>query len=574
MIADLNNLHFDLSKFTKIRELGRGRGGIVYLVENVDDGSLYALKEMYADECQSSITYVNREINVMIRLNHPSIVKFYGYLIDSEEEKVYILMQYAPNSSLLKTLTKARNGEHIPYYDNTAKQKILIGIARGMMHLHKNRLLHRDLKPDNIMLDGNFNPLIGDFGLSRDANDDENGYTQGVGTPIYNAPEKLETNEYGQSSDVYSFGIIMYEIVTNLFPFSELLGKIGGNVLKFSLAIIEKRERPKFPKNLDIPVEMKELIEQCWDANPDKRPSFEEIFHKLAYDSDELMSFKNLFENEKHKYYLNGIRQEEILSYVKELLDRENIEQYLIKQSITQLKEQVSSIKQDSEIVIGQIRTEIESIKNEVLSLQSNNQAQNELSKPTQLTTKAIDYNEGKYFEGILKYLTRLTGSNIHDNKKIRITTNSMHGDDYHYFFKNKNYYHPKNIVDYDQDNEYKSNDAGAAIICFDFKDKFIQLSKYAIQTTMNNNSTAHLKNWVIEVSKDGTDWFEIDRRRNDESLKGPGKSNVFSIQSPSDKFYRYIRLRQIGTSHCNSDNCNIFSICRMDFFGHIKEPQ
>ena len=129
-------------------------------------------------------------------------------------------------------------------------------------------------------------------------------------------------------------------------------------------------------------------------------------------------------------------------------------------------------------------------------------------------------------------------------------------------------------MIDYDKDNEYKSTDVGGAVVCFDFKDKFVNLSKYQIQTSMKEKSTTHLKNWVIEVSEDGSNWFEIDRRKNDESLNEPRKSNVFDVQNPNNNFYRYLRLRQIGTSHYNCENCNIFSISRFDFYGQIKVPQ
>ncbi|KAK8871776.1 hypothetical protein M9Y10_007517 [Tritrichomonas musculus] len=575
MIANLSSLQFDLDKFKKIKRLGSGQFGSVYLVENIDDGRLYALKEMEIGG-ENPETYLNREINIMVRLNHPSIVKFYGYVIKEEEDQVFILMQYAQKGNLSNILKDIQHGDTVPGYDNTVKQKILIGVARGMMHMCKNKLLHRDIKPANIMLDGNFNPLIGDFGLSRKAEADGlNEYTQQVGSPIYMAPEVLDGNNYSEGSDVFSFGIMMYEIITNKSPYWNLKKKEMDTYQAFCNAIINKGERPAFPVDLDITKEMKELIQNCWKKNAPDRPTFEEIFYKLAYDSAEPMSFQNLFEEENHKYYLKEVRQEEIISYVQELIDRENTEQYSIKQSIALLKEQVSSIKQESEIAFDQIRTEINSIKNEVLSsLQISTQASNKPIQPIQLAMKTFEYKDGSHFNGILKYLSRLTGSNIHDNKKIRITTNSMHNDDHHYFFKNKNYYHPKNIVDFDLDNEYKSSDAGSAIICFDFKDMFVQLSNYAIQTTINEKSTAHLKNWVIEVSNDGTTWFEIDRRRNDESLKGPAKLNVFNIQNPNDQFYRYIRLRQIGTSHYISDNCNIFSVCKMDFFGKIKVPQ
>lgn len=570
MIPNFYNYQIDTKKFTVIKRLGGGLSGVVYLVENPDDGRQYALKSLYPSSDFDHEKYINREINIMIRLNHPSVIKFYGYSIDDDD--VSILMQYAQKGSLLSILKLIRSGKEVPGYDNTVRQKILIGIARGMMHLHKNNLVHRDIKPDNIMLDGNFNPLVADFGLAR-TSEKKVGMTEGAGSPYYTAPEVLEKEtDYNQSIDVYSYGIMMYEIITDLVPFHELPSQIFDNPYLFSERVVVNEARPIFPEDFKITEELKKLIQECWSPKPNKRPTFEEIFYKLAYDSGEPTNFKNLFENDDHKYYLEDVRQEEILNYVQELLDRENADQYMMKQSIIQLKEQVASIKQDSELAIDQIRSEIEIIKNAVLSrLQINLTAQ---MLPANLRTKEKKYSEGTQFEGILKYLTRLNQTNIYDNKTIKITTNSMHTDDIHYFVKKPNFYHPKNMIDYDKDNEYKSTDVGGAVVCFDFKDKFVNLSKYQIQTSMKEKSTTHLKNWVIEVSEDGSNWFEIDRRKNDESLNEPRKSNVFDVQNPNNNFYRYLRLRQIGTSHYNCENCNIFSISRFDFYGQIKVPQ
>ena len=564
MIPNFNNYQIDANKFKEIKRLGRGAYGNVFLVENVDDGRLYALKKLNPAQNFDYEKYFSREINIMIRLNHPSAIKFYGYSIDGTE--VSILMQYAQNGCLRNILRKP-----VPAYDNTAKQKILVGVARGLVHLHKNKLLHRDIKPENVMLDGNFNPLIGDFGLSR-SSEENMGMTNGVGSPLYSAPEVFEDNKfYDESVDVYSFGIMMYEIVTGLMPFSDLPKKIQNNRYLFMKEVEQKKTRPTFPKDFKITPELKELIEKCWSDSSAERPTFDDIFYKLAYDANEPTSFQNLFQRESRKYYLEDVNQEEILCFVQDLLDRENAEQYSIKQSIVQLKQQVSSIKQNSEIAIDQIRTEFETLRKEILShLQVNLNEQ----MPDNLTTNSIDYKQDNQFEGILRYLARLNNVNIHDNKTIKITTNSMHSDDVHFVFKNKNFYHPKNMVDFDNDDEYKSSDAGGAIICFDFKDKFVQPSKYEIQTCMKEKSTYHLKNWVIEVSKDGSKWQVIDRHKNDDSLNEPKKSNVFDVQNPTNDFFRYLRIRQIGTSHYNRDNCNIFSITRMDFYGTIKIPK
>ncbi|KAK8839504.1 hypothetical protein M9Y10_031862 [Tritrichomonas musculus] len=568
MRPNFNNFQIDLSKFKKIDDIGRGQFGIVQLVENIDNGRQYALKIMkHVDK-----KYVNREINVMIRLDHPSIIKFYGFSI-SVDGKVSILMQHAKNGSLRDILNDTNGKRSSLGYDNTAKQKILIGVARGMIHLHQKNIIHRDIKPDNILIDGNFNPLITDFGFSR--NSDDIGKTKNVGSPIYEAPESFARNDYNLEVDVYSFGIMMYEIVTDLLPYKDILNNITS-VFQFKSMVDVNNTRPTFPPNHKIPPDLVNLIKECWAKEPSDRPTFEQIFNKLAYDTDDPSNFENLFKEEKdYKYYLPGVKQDEILNFVDDLIERENTAQYSIKQSIEQMKQQISSIKQDSELAINQMKTEINELKNELMNqLKSMNKGSDLENKQNQYKIQTIEYQKGNDFEGILKYLTRKTGSNIHDNEMIQITTNSKHKDDIHYFIKDPNFYHPKNIVDFDKNNEYRSNDAGGAIVCFDFKDKLVQVKQYEIQTCMKDKSTSHLRNWVIEVSKDGINWTIIDRRKNDDTLKEPKSMNIFEVSKPINEFCRFVRLRQTGTSWYTNGNCCIISICKIDFFGEIGESQ
>lgn len=153
-----------------------------------------------------------------------------------------------------------------------------------MNYLHNHGIIHRDLKPDNILTDEQHYPRICDFGLSRCfqkslKNSDELTMTGQIGTPIYMAPELINGDEhYGPSVDVYSFGMIAYELVTGKVPFYEL-----GNITAIALGIkVANGYRPKFPEF--VPEKMQKLIGRCWSEKPSERPSFEEIFNELAED--------------------------------------------------------------------------------------------------------------------------------------------------------------------------------------------------------------------------------------------------------------------------------------------------
>lgn len=176
---------------------------------------------------------------------------------------------------------------------------------------------------------------------------------------------------------------------------------------------------------------------------------------------------------------------------------------------------------------------------------------------------KFLGYQEGKEFDGIMNYLTKETGGNIHDNGTIEITSNSINSDN----ISN----HPKNLVDYQEDNLYCSKDAGEAIICFDFKDKMIQLTNYSIKSYNCGKNWSHLKNWVIEVSNNGNTWEEIDRHDDDKALNGENIIATFNITKP-DGFYRFVRLRQTGPSWSkHSTNHNLIVFPFIEFYGKLK---
>lgn len=181
--------------------------------------------------------------------------------------------------------------------------------------------------------------------------------------------------------------------------------------------------------------------------------------------------------------------------------------------------------------------------------------------KPNYIEMK---HQEGKEFQGIMKYLTKETQGNIHDNETITITSNSISS--------NNQMFHPKNVVDYDSETYYcKENRNENANIVFDFKDKQVELESYSIKTYRNPQGYEHLKSWVIEVSNDNYKWTAIDYHNDDGTLNGPGIIGTFVVKKQEYGFYRYIRLKQTGRSWCNYGN--VFAIVALDFYGKITLP-
>lgn len=128
--------------------------------------------------------------------------------------------------------------------------------------------------------------------------------------------------------------------------------------------------------------------------------------------------------------------------------------------------------------------------------------------------------------DGIMHYLTKQTGGNIHNNGTIQITSNSICGG-----------HQPRNLVDYNNNNLYYSQNDKDIFVCFDFKKRRIQLSHYSIKSYVNSQNSDHLRNWMIEASNDGKSWIEIDRHPDDPTLNGPSKEKTFKVSNKRNQW-------------------------------------
>ncbi|KAK8870877.1 hypothetical protein M9Y10_008775 [Tritrichomonas musculus] len=278
-----------ISDFKIISEIKRGGFGIVYLVENIKTNERYAAKVNLIDNGESTVNrklFVSREVQILMRIQHPTVIQFQGFSFTdfNNNENITIFMNYMQNGSLADLINKGQHGLLPHNFDNTQKQIILAGIARGMMALHNSHIIHRDLKPENILLDQNYHPRITDFGLSKFF-DPHNSMSQSMtdtGTATYMAPEVIMSNHYNTKADVYAFGIIMYEVISGTRAYMNYFQKKGFTIFKLKMKINEGL-RPIF--NFPIKKQLKKLIESCWSKNPSQRPTFSELYTKLSLSS-------------------------------------------------------------------------------------------------------------------------------------------------------------------------------------------------------------------------------------------------------------------------------------------------
>ncbi|CAN7127248.1 unnamed protein product [Brassica rapa subsp. narinosa] len=198
------------NNFDEAKKLGEGGFGSVFKGE-LSDGTIIAVKQLSAKSCQGNREFVN-EIGMISGLNHPNLVKLYGCCV--EKNQLLLVYEYMENNSLALAL----NGESAPNLDWAARQRICVGIARGLEFLHEGsmiRMVHRDIKTTNVLLDADLNAKISDFGLAR-LHEEEHTHisTKIAGTIGYMAPEYALYGELTEKADVFSFGVVAMEIVS------------------------------------------------------------------------------------------------------------------------------------------------------------------------------------------------------------------------------------------------------------------------------------------------------------------------------------------------------------------------
>lgn len=140
---------------------------------------------------------------------------------------------------------------------------LLIGGARGLAHLHDNNLIHRDIKPHNMLVNRSFDCKVADFGISTVIPAHTRTMTC-VGTPVYMAPEVLQREKYSAKADVYSFGILALELITGLRPYSVgPLAKVNNAVLMYHIVDNDVR-----PEHGPLPDSFQQLVDECLDPDP------------------------------------------------------------------------------------------------------------------------------------------------------------------------------------------------------------------------------------------------------------------------------------------------------------------
>jgi serine/threonine protein kinase len=270
-LKDIFDYVIDVDDYREMGSLGQGTFGKVWKGESRVTGWTVAVKELLSESLHGKdLEFYQREVQILVRCKDPFLLDFIGFTM---KPPYSIVTSFMPCGSLWDAV----HNQAIRL-NPTQKTNIAMGMAHGMMYLHRHKIVHRDLKTPNILLDDRLLPKIADFGLGRFVTDCEavQKLTGNIGTPIWMAPELLTGAEYGTPVDVYAYGVILYEMYTEKVPFG------GFDRMKIYKMVIEEQRRPDLP---DPGSPLGILIQQCWAQTASERPTFETIYAQFASQS-------------------------------------------------------------------------------------------------------------------------------------------------------------------------------------------------------------------------------------------------------------------------------------------------
>ena len=297
-----------LKEYKKISLLGKGNYGSVYKVQHIKTKQYFAMKTISTFSCEKSsqtnftlLDSIENEIKILSQLNHPNITKLHCYF--KSESTIYIIMELCDLGDLSSLIDMKRTKKQ--FFDEKEITTIMSQILNGLNYLHSNNIIHRDIKTLNIFLNHNNTVKIGDFGVSKQLQQNALATTV-VGTPYYLSPEICSGQKYNDKSDVWSLGVVLYELITLSKPFD------ANSQMGLVMKIVNEP-----PKAIDVDVKkcysssLIWLINGMLEKNPKRRLNVKQVlmsgvFGKKAQHVDKQKVKEGYIRKEKGKNCLNS----------------------------------------------------------------------------------------------------------------------------------------------------------------------------------------------------------------------------------------------------------------------------
>jgi len=269
----INNENYKIGNYIyDPKRIGKGNFSVIYKGTNILTNKIVAIKKIEVDNINKLKKNVRREIELHTKLDHPNIVKLYDVILDRDNHIIYLIMEYC--TSDFTNFQKRRP------IKETYIHKYMTQFRDGLQYLAQHNIFHRDLKPQNILVKNDV-IKISDFGLAKEIQKDTANLLKQTycGSPLYMAPEMMNYRKYDNRSDLWSIGIILYEMITGQPPFHVKNFKQLKDIISKDIILPDKYS------NI-ISKQLKCLLDRLLQQTPTNRMTWDEFFNHSWFNLD------------------------------------------------------------------------------------------------------------------------------------------------------------------------------------------------------------------------------------------------------------------------------------------------
>ena len=280
-IGQLIDKHLRIPAFEVSWDKKIGEGSFSRVYQGRWHEQVVAVKEVKEPTLHEQQKEFVREVQIMSRLRSPYIVQVFGACLDldpqeKQDKKALIIMEYMKRGSLASIIKSKSNFDQL---SPKLRHQISMDIVHALYYMHQKSVLHRDLNPNNVLLDNLWRAKLTDFGLSKIRALSVASISKKTLATRWQAPEIFTYNSlYTEASDIYSLGLLLWSLWTGKIPYLDVL-PAGSSILTKFIPHIQGNYREKIPQ--DVPSLYASLIASCWSTDPDKRPSLLDVLKRL-----------------------------------------------------------------------------------------------------------------------------------------------------------------------------------------------------------------------------------------------------------------------------------------------------
>ena len=460
---------------------------------------------------EDSKKQIYNEASIMKKLLHPNVISFKDVFKDTKLDYFYIVMEYANDGDLSKKIKTQKNkiiGDK--YFSEEKIMQYFYQICRGLQYIHSKNIIHRDIKSQNIFLMKNGKIKIGDFGIAKALTNTKNNATTIIGTPYYFSPEIINGEPYNYKTDIWSLGVVLYEMCCLKLPFE------SNNIAQLSIKIMKGKYDPipnRYSKN------MANLIKNMLNIDQKLRPNINEVmqspllknYHNNKYANK---SSKNLSSNKKP--IINSYKSQYNFKINEQFLEQKQNERKSLVSKNSNYKE-----KSCSPMIFKN--------KSCIENLSLNNQKNNKQSDSLFELPKASNKNKTKksnIFKRISTQNEMLPKVNLNEdidsNKKNNVNFSVNIANN---IYNNNNIAKNMNFFERPKDNLIKENQKGINMHSFNKNLNSIDFNK---NSNINKSPIDNVSNNNIFYNINLANKEEIINRSNEFDINFSGKSIIF----------------------------------------------